>query len=263
MKKSLLVFALILLSIFSTAQTTATNFNCNDCLGNNHDLFNELNSGKVVVICWVMPCINCASKALAAYNVCQSYTVSNPGQVVYYIADDFANTNCTNLKAWADTSVAVGCTLFSNSLVSMSAYGIAGMPKTVVLSGATTHSVYFNQNGAAAGVSANIKSAVDQALADILAGVKENNAINFELNSYPNPASKNINVAYTLTNTNPIKFEILSVTGQRIKEININSNLSVGKNESKIDIETLANGIYYLKISSDGKSQTRKISIYN
>ena len=241
-----------------------TNFNCNDCGGNNHDLFAELNAGKVVVICWVMPCISCASKALSAYNTCQSYSVSNPGQIKYYISDDYANTNCANLKSWADTSVALNCTLFSNTLVSMSAYGAAGMPKVIVLGGINTHSVYFNQNGSAAGNSAAIQAAINQALADIIAtGIKETKPVDFELNAFPNPASKYINVTYKLSNTNNVIFETFSITGQKVKAINLNSDLLIGKNESKINIDGLENGIYFLKITSQGISQTVKFTVVN
>lgn len=262
MKKLILLTIAGLISAFAISQT-ATNYNVNDCSGNNHDLFSELNSGKVVVICWVMPCINCASKALTAYNICQSYSVSNPGQVTFYIADDVANTSCANLKLWADTSVAVGCKLFSNSAVSMAPYGAAGMPKTVVLSGAITHSVYFNQNGSAAGNQSALEGAINLALADVLAGIKENKVNLFELNVFPNPASKSINVVYKLNNANNVKFEMLSLTGQKIKEINLNSNLIVGKNETKIEIDGLSNGIYYLRMISVGLSQTIKFTVIN
>ena len=100
-------------------------------------------------------------------------------------------------------------------------------------------------------------------MADILAGIKENSSNTFELNAFPNPASKSINLTFKLTNTNNVKLEVLSLTGQKVKETSLNSNLVVGKNEAKIDIDGLANGIYYLKITANNLSQTVKFIVIN
>lgn len=55
MKKSLLLCVSILFSVLLFSQTTATNFTVDDCNGVTHDLFTELDEGKVVIIAWVMP----------------------------------------------------------------------------------------------------------------------------------------------------------------------------------------------------------------
>ena len=263
MKKHLLTILSFAVVSISIAQTPV-NFNCNDCSGSNHDLFTEFNSGKVVVISWVMPCINCVVPTQNAYAVTQSYSVTNPGQVLFYIADDIANTNCGTLNTWCTTNIAANCKTFSNALVSMAPYGAAGMPKIIVMAGVGTHSVYFNQNGAAAGNTVAIQAAINQAINDITtAGIKENNSFNFELNVYPNPSVKTITVNYTLTNVVPVKFELFSLAGQKIKEINLNSNLLIGKNETKIEIDNFASGLYYLKLSSEKLSQTIKFAVNN
>lgn len=56
MKKLLLAFSQLLLSGFMAfGQTTATDFTVNDCGGTSHNLFTELDAGKVIVLCWPMP----------------------------------------------------------------------------------------------------------------------------------------------------------------------------------------------------------------
>src|SRR5262245_353846 len=135
MKKSILLIAVLFLSVISFAQT-ATNFTCNDCSGNSHDLFSELDAGKVIVLCWVMPCGTCTSPALTSYNVVQSFQASYPNQVYFYLIDDYANTTCTSLNSWG-TSIGAppssSSLRFSNAAIDMTNYGATGMPKIVVV----------------------------------------------------------------------------------------------------------------------------------
>ncbi len=95
-------------------------------------------------------------------------------------------------------------------------------------------------------------------------GIKETNSINnFELNVYPNPASNFLNLKYSLQKIGPLKFEIFSVTGQKLKETNSSSDLNQGENKSQINIEGFESGLYYLKLSSEKLSQTIKFTVIN
>src|SRR5688572_3528741 len=105
MKKLLLSLSLIITAITLNAQT-APNFTAMDCLGNNHDLYTELNSGKIIVITWVMPCGSCVNGAQFAQGAVQSFSASNPNTVYHYVADDYANTSCGSLGSWC-TSIGV------------------------------------------------------------------------------------------------------------------------------------------------------------
>lgn len=59
MKIHILYIIIVAFSTIIMAQEKATNFTCNDCSGVPHDLFNTLDSGKIVVMVWVMPCGAC------------------------------------------------------------------------------------------------------------------------------------------------------------------------------------------------------------
>ena len=59
----LLIFLIKSLSI---AQITATDYTLNDCAGNPHHLFAELDEGKVMVISFVMPCLSCIGPTIAS-----------------------------------------------------------------------------------------------------------------------------------------------------------------------------------------------------
>ena len=79
---------LIFATVFCTAQT-ATDFTADDCNGTSHNLYSELDDGNVVVLCWVMPCGPWFLGAEYAQNAVQSFNISHPGKVKYYIVDDY------------------------------------------------------------------------------------------------------------------------------------------------------------------------------
>ena len=140
---------------------TATDFKANDCDGVQHNLFAELDAKTIVILAWVMPCATCVTDPLATFNIVQTYATSHPGQIAFYLVDDYANTPCSGFDAWANFYGLGTTTKFSDASISMSDYGTDGMPKIVVLGG-SNHQVYFNKNSSSVGV----KEAIDQALAD-------------------------------------------------------------------------------------------------
>ncbi len=165
MKKLLLITLFVIAGIsLAVAQTTATNFTTDDCDGVSHDLYAELDAEKVVVMAWVMPCGACIGGSLTAYNIAQSYEVLNPGRVVYYLIDDYGNTDCTVLTNWGTTNgIGPDISVFSTSDISMGDYGTPGMPKVVVVGG-TDHTIYFNENNAAASDIEGLEAAIEAAL---------------------------------------------------------------------------------------------------
>jgi hypothetical protein len=258
MKKSLLAFCISLFSFFTYGQTPA-NFNANDCDGTNHDLFTELNSGKIIILIWVMPCANCSGAMQTAWNVANSYSISNPGKVFLYIADDVANTSCVSLTNWVNSySVTANRTIFSNSVINMTDYGSTGMPKMIVLGGITTHSVYYNQNGGGNINSTGIQNAVNAAISDVT-GIKENSSDNYKAIVSPNPASSEITLSYEVKQAEKLSIEIYNLIGERVQTIeNVSSN---NKNEIKINVETLSNGTYFFKINNGKESDNVKFLI--
>jgi len=190
MKKLLLLLLTVLSAQFGHTQT-ASNFTCNDCAGSNHDLFTELNSGKIIVIAWVMPCAAWISGELAGYSAVQSF----PGQAYFYLADDFANSSCATITSWANNNGMTSCNaIFSNTAVSMTPYGTAGMPKVVVLGG-SNHTVYYNQNDASI-TQSGIQNAISAAVS--ANGIKENSEFFSGLKVYPNPTNHSSNLTLSL-----------------------------------------------------------------
>lgn len=259
MKKLLLLISSCLLTI-STIGQTASNFNANDCASVNHDLFTELNAGKVVVIVWVMPCSSCISGALSAQSAVQSFSASNPGQVVYYVADDYGNSTCSTISSWCTTNGIMPTAKFTNSVVSMSPYGAAGMPKAVVL-GNSSHTVYFNVNGSGNITVSGLQTAINNALSSIAAGVNENESTVFSsAKVFPNPSNSSCSLTFNLVKDSKVKIEIENQLGQKVSDV-FNGDLQKGENNINVSTSEISSGNYFINFSDGETSKKLKLVI--
>lgn len=257
MKKTIYLLLVMVLSITLKGQT-ATNFNSNDCKGTNVDLFSQLDEGKVIVLCWVMPCGTCIPAAKTTYNVVESFQSSNPGRVFYYLCDDYANTTCTTLNGWANTNnipTSESSYRFSNASIKMADYGSTAMPKVVVLGG-SAHSVFYNVDNAVDPTA--LVAGINNALA-APSGIESEPENKGGLNVFPNPANNLINLSFMLNKSSNVTVEIMNSLGQSVysKTEVYNSgefNLTINTND-------LSNGVYFLKFSNETGNQIRKINI--
>ncbi len=247
---------LLFLSLSVANAQTAQDFTANDCGGISHHLFSELDSGKIVVICFVMPCGTCIGPAQAANTTVQEFATTHPGKVRFYLADDFANTPCGTLVSWANNNGMSGVTSFSHQDVTEAPYGPDGMPKTVVLGG-TDHKVHFVENGGLN--TTNLKAAINSAI--LLSSVSEVEAkADFQLNVYPNPATDQITVQYVLSESTPLSFEVYNLLGVKVKEVAVETQ-DPGEQTTAIGLGGLGEGIYFLKMKGGEFSQTMKFTV--
>ncbi len=86
-----------------------------------------------------------------------------------------------------------------------------------------------------------------------LAGVNEqtNTSVN-EVSIYPNPTSELMHVSITIEKSDILKFEVVDVTGKLVKVL-LQDKVKAGKNNFSFSTTPLANGIYFLKITSATK----------
>ena len=222
MKKFITTTAMVIAATCAIAQTNATNWTAPDCNSTSHTLFNELDNGKIIVFAWVMPCGSCVGPSTTAYNVVQSFATSNPGQVLFYLADDLGDASCSTLTSWINSNSignTANMTIFSNSgnVISEANFGGTGMPHIVVMGG-TDHKIYFNKK-----------------------------------NSQANPVNENLSVSYTKAIK---KITVTAVNGQVVKE----ETYATGKMNPSINISQAASGMYMIKITDiDDKTGIQKI----
>jgi len=261
MKKILLINTLLFFSMgIIFAQTTATNFTTDDCSGVSHNLFNELDAGNVIVIGWVMPCGPCATYTIPAYSAVQSFATSHPGRVHFYLVDDFANTACPTLVNWGNSNNMPLNTTFSSTDISMSDYGTNGMPKVVVLGG-SSHTIYYNENNAQPTFT-GVLNAINVALAPPLA-IEQSVSNKFKISTYPNPVNNMLNVSYTKIQSSLINFTIVDVLGKVVLSIEEDTSYLKGEATKSINVSTLDNGNYFMKISSEGAVESLPFVVFH
>lgn len=241
------------------AQTTATDFNTFDCAGNPHHLFAELDSGKVVILDFVMPCGSCIEPSKTAYNIFRAYEITNPGRILFYLSDGFGSHLCDTLAVWAaDNTMDSNIIIISAPDVTLLDYDGLGMPKIVVLGGADHH-IYFDENDAAAGDSSGICNAIDSAL-NANNAVSEYSMNNLSFDFFPNPVLNRARLGYSLEKVSDVIIEIFSVNNEKVFT-SFNKNVNVGKHEIEIDFEKIASGNYILKITSNKGSALYQFSV--
>lgn len=258
MKTTILTLATVILAIAMPAQNAA-DFTANDCAGNNHNLFSELNSGKVIVIAWVMPCAGCLAPSQTAYEIVQSYATSNPGQVLMYVVDDYGNSSCNTINNWVNNNGMPGVTTFSDASITMSAYGGVGMPKIIVVGGGYSHGLYFNANNSAANDSAGIQAAIDSALVDVTTVPQLNDNISTIALS-PNPASHQTLIGLTAKQSATVTIDLYNALGEKVECI-YTGLLQPGENQFGLSIENLAEGIYWIRITDGEFSSEKMLSV--
>ena len=229
--KFCLFFVTFFTAMIAHAQT-AVNFSSYDCDNNYHDLFTELDQGKVVVLTWVMPCVGCIEGASMAGAYVQA--VNSPN-VVHYVADDYGNTACQSLSGWLFTNSIYYNACFKDSLISMEHYGISGMPKVIILSG-LDHHVYYNANNTF------VYSEFQAALNAAIQGASVAEVSQRKIQVFPNPASTEL--ALTLPDQKG-RIQIADMEGRIVLDQTTNSVTE------RISISQLSVGLYSIQFVND------------
>lgn len=255
--KTLLTCCLIFLGIATANAQTATNFTCNDCSGVSHDLFTELDAGKVIVLVWVMPCGGCAAPTTMAYNTVQTYQAANPNRVFLYVADDYGTSSCNTINSWCN-SIGVAQNAwsmrFSNAAINMLDYGSTGMPKVVVLGG-PNHTVFYNANNTFNQTS--LQNAINLAL---LSTAVEENEIAIGMNVFPNPTSTTSTANIVLQKKSEITVSLFDLQGQLVKTV-FNGTLEAGSNDLTIATAELPSAMYLVRVSDGANESYRNLTV--
>jgi flagellar hook assembly protein FlgD len=78
--------------------------------------------------------------------------------------------------------------------------------------------------------------------------------------NYPNPAVNSTVVGINLQETSDVSLEIVNLTGQLVKSIDL-GRTSAGVTNVTIDISDLSSGIYYYTVSANDEQITNKLIV--
>ena len=89
-------------------------------------------------------------------------------------------------------------------------------------------------------------------------GLKMND---FKASVYPNPASDQVHLRFSLPERSQVKIDLFKANGQLIKSIG-NIVYESGAQSTEISLKGLSSGIYWIKLTSESNSQSFKLIIY-
>ncbi|MES2397494.1 MAG: T9SS type A sorting domain-containing protein [Bacteroidota bacterium] len=253
-----LFFALILTTSVSKAQTTAMDFTMNDCNGQMHHLFSELDSGNVVILEFFMT--SCGSCITAGQTLEAMYQdlIAQYGSKVRYYHFGFNNTySCTTINNWV-TSNGFSSVPFDSGAVQVAYYGGMGMPTIAVVAG-NTHQVLFT----AVGFSTSDTTTIGTATRNFFnsTGIEDKNSNISSFKIFPNPISTNLTVNIELREPGILKLELTNVVGQTVAEL-AEEKLQAGIWNKNFSVNHISDGFYFIKGQLNDKIFSQKITIH-
>jgi hypothetical protein len=107
---------------------------------------------------------------------------------------------------------------------------------------------YFSSWGQSPYISLNFDSTI---------GINETTTEISGVSIYPNPSSSSVNLEMNIANPSEVSIQVTDLSGKVIATQNLGF-LPLGKNQTTIQSASFNNGLYYVTISSNGTSVTKK-----
>jgi hypothetical protein len=79
------------------------------------------------------------------------------------------------------------------------------------------------------------------------------------LNNFPNPFNPSTTILYTVPSAARVRLEVYSILGQRVATL-VDGIVEAGKHRVQFEASHLASGVYFCRLSADGRSITRRIA---
>jgi hypothetical protein len=137
----------------------------------------------------------------------------------------------------------------------MANYGAAGMPKIIVVGGAS-HTIFYSANNAVDPTA--LQNGINSALA-AANGINDIQQASISASLFPNPVSNLLNLSFRLDKQSMVNIDIYDNLGQKI--FTKSENCSQGINHSEIYTKDFKKGIYFVKINNGKSSSTLKFNL--
>lgn len=256
MKNIILLSFSLMLTFSATRAQTAMQLVGNDCNGNYHDLYADLDAGKAVLLHFFMTCPACPPPAQKIQAMANHILADHPGMITAYALGYTNSYSCATVANWVNTNGLSLYAPFDSGAAMVAYYGGFGMP-TVVLLGGTDHRTMFVTQSFATSDTTIMR---DSILALFNAtGVGELSNGNLLFNVYPTQASESITVNFELKEVSDIIIDVTDITGKQV--IVFSNEKQSGIVKKQISVASLADGNYIARLQVNGKSFTQRFNI--
>lgn len=263
--KKLFTSALIITAMFSgftsKAQMTAMNFNIMDCNNTGpHNLFNDLNSGKVVIVEYFMTsCSPCITAGQTLESMKANLLAQYPGKIKAYAFGYNNSYSCNTVKNWVTNNGFTSIPSDSGA-TQVAYYGGMGMPTIIITAGTNHQLLGAPYVGFATGDTTQMAANIRNFLNTQPTSIKENNTTVSGVNVYPNPASSELSIKFLLKENSAVVIDVLDVTGRLVANF-FSETTPAGAYVKTFNTNSLANGNYIVRVKSKGSVSNHKLNI--
>jgi len=150
-----------------------------------------------------------------------------------------------------------GTTSIAAYSAAMATLGLQGQALTAVASGFLNPD--NNSGGATFGLFVALASGGNLIELPVVTSLNENTVIN-EVKFFPNPAKDVLNISFDLELSGKVSIDVFDLLGAQVYTAKL-GNKGVGLHSKTINTESLKDGIYFLRITSNDSPLTRKFMI--
>lgn len=245
-----LLFALILCLISTSdvqAQTKGQDWTKNDCNGNPHNLFAEIDAGYVIVLEYVMipSCQPCIIASHAMEPMISRLKAAKNNMVSYYAIGYTNSYSCAQMTSWAVNQNILATALFDQGSSDVSYYGGMGMPTIVVLG--KGHRITYLKQGFTSSDTTLIREAINDGF-NWGAGINNMEAHKSLVSVSPNPVLSDIHLTIDLLSGQDLTVSIYDVLGKEVMNVHLGI-LESGLHSLRIPIDKvkMENGVYFIR----------------
>ena len=259
MKKIILLLFVFFVVIKISGAQTPLQITGNDCNGNSHDLFADLDAGKAVVVFFFMDaCGSCPPPAQKIQAMANNVMTTYPGMVTGYVMPYINTTTCTATSNWVNNNSVPFYAPYDSGAYQVAYYGGFGMPSVVLLGGSgANRRVMFSTLSFATSDTTIIRDSILALLNTT--GISDVQNSVFVFSVFPNPASDNIFVSISMKESSNLFIDVADISGKQVAII-FNEKQS-GLLTRRFNVSGLSDGNYFVRLHANEKSVTQKITV--